>query len=215
MTLRVSTLIRSRNYLTHSSKEVFRYFDTPYTYHGYNAEKAVRKALTERHPREDFELATKLPLRDFKDEADMERIFNEQLENCGVEYFDYYLLHNMGCNVYERCEKYKAFDFVARMSGNSAIPCTGCEYCIHGCPKNIAIPQYFSAYNSIMRTSGSFSSQSVYYNNLVLAGHGKASDCIKCGKCETACPQHLPIREYLETVADKMEHTSILPVRKA
>ncbi|MBE6016454.1 MAG: aldo/keto reductase [Lachnospiraceae bacterium] len=342
----------------------FKYFDTAYTYHGYHAEKAVRKALVERHPREDFELATKLPLRDFKDEENMQQIFNEQLENCGVEYFDYYLLHNMGSNVYDRCVKYKAFEFVSRMKAegkilnagmsfhdtpklleeilekysscldfiqlqinyidweeanvqsrrcleiaqkynkpvivmepckggtlvnvpdeaaklmkafapersiaswamrfaagcpgvikvlsgmnsmeqvedncsvfadfeplseeemavidkvreiihsNTAIPCTACEYCTHGCPKNIAIPQYFSAYNSIMRTSGSFSSQSVYYNNLVLAGHGKASDCIKCGNCETACPQHLPIREYLETVASKMENTSILPVRR-
>ena len=43
----------------------FDYFDTAYTYHGYRAEEAVRKALVERHPRESFRLATKLPLRDF------------------------------------------------------------------------------------------------------------------------------------------------------
>ena len=69
----------------------FTYFDTAYTYHGYHGEEGVREALVKRHPRESFHLATKLPLRDFKDAADMERIFNEQLEHCGVEYFDYYL----------------------------------------------------------------------------------------------------------------------------
>ena len=74
----------------------FTYFDTAYTYHGYEGEKAIKKALVDRHPRASFQLATKLPLRDFKDADDMERIFCEQLANCGVTYFDYYLLHNMG-----------------------------------------------------------------------------------------------------------------------
>ena len=73
----------------------FTYFDTAYTYHGYHAEEAVRKSLVERHPRDRFQLVTKMPLRDFKDAEDLERIFHEQLAHCGVEYFDYYLLHNM------------------------------------------------------------------------------------------------------------------------
>ena len=52
----------------------FTYFDTAYTYHGYHGEEAVRKALTERHPPDSFQLATKLPLRDFKDAEDLDRI---------------------------------------------------------------------------------------------------------------------------------------------
>lgn len=67
----------------------FTYFDTAYTYHGYHAEEAVRKALVERHLRESFQLVTKMPLLDFKDAEDLERIFNEQLAHCGVGYFDY------------------------------------------------------------------------------------------------------------------------------
>lgn len=96
----------------------------------------------------------------------------------------------------------------------TAIPCTACEYCTHGCPKNIAIPQYFALYNSIMRTSGSFSSQQEYYNNIALNNHGKASDCVKCGKCEQACPQHLPIRTHLDQVKEKFEAGSGFPTRK-
>lgn len=332
----------------------FTYFDTAYTYHGYHAEEAVRKALVERHPRDSFQLVTKMPLRDFQDEADMERIFNEQLAHCGVEYFDFYLLHNMGTNVYEKCKKYHAFDFVAEkkaegkirqvgmsfhdtpelldeilaqfgdkldfvqlqinyvdweqpnvqsrrclevakkygkpvtvmepckggtlvnlpqeaenllrqarsqnsnaswalrfaasqdgvtrvLSGmnsleqvvdncaafqnfepitaqdeaviekvrqiieaNTPIPCTGCAYCTHGCPKNIAIPQYFALYNSVSRTTGSFSSQNVYYNNISLK-HGKASDCIGCGQCERACPQHIEITRHLKEISEKFD----------
>lgn len=56
----------------------------------------MREALVKRHPRDSFALATKLPIRDVKTVADQETVFNEQLENCGVEYLDYYLLHNIG-----------------------------------------------------------------------------------------------------------------------
>ena len=71
------------------------YFDTAYVYHGGNSEKIVKEALVKRHPRESFTLATKLPAWCMKEEADRDRIFNEQLERCGVDYFDFYLLHSI------------------------------------------------------------------------------------------------------------------------
>ena len=71
------------------------YFDTAYVYHGGNSEKIVREALVKRHPRDSFTVATKLPAWCMKEEADRDRIFNEQLERCGVEYFDFYLLHSV------------------------------------------------------------------------------------------------------------------------
>ena len=71
------------------------YFDTAYVYHGGNSEKAIREALVRRYPRDRFMLATKLPAWEMKGPADRDRIFNEQLERCGVDYFDFYLLHSI------------------------------------------------------------------------------------------------------------------------
>ena len=88
---------------------------------------------------------------------------------------------------------------------NIAVPCTSCRYCVQHCPKNIAIPEYFSLYNAEKRTrSRDFSTQGMIYrgwNN----DHGKASDCIECRACERACPQHLPIVDYLKLVAETFE----------
>lgn len=124
----------------------FTYFDTAYTYHGYHAEEAVRKALVERHPRTAFELATKLPLRDFKDEADLSRVFDEQLKNCGVDNFDYYLLHNMGTNVYEKCKKYDVFGFVERQKADGKIKNIGMSF--HDRPE--LLDEILDAYSDVL-----------------------------------------------------------------
>ena len=92
----------------------FTYFDTAYMYHKYESERVVKRALTERWPRERYVLADKLPLSHLKEEADMERFFQEQLEKCGVSYFDYYMLHNMSRSYYETAERLGAFAFVRR-----------------------------------------------------------------------------------------------------
>lgn len=341
----------------------FTYFDTAYVYHGYRAEEAVREALVKRHKRDEYTLATKLPMRDFQSVADMERIFNEQLTNCSVEYFDYYLLHNVGVNAYKKACEFDSFGFglrkkqegkiknfgmsfhdtpelldeiltahpdldfvqlqinyvdwdnpgiqsrrcheVARKHGksiivmepckggnlalvpekaehlmkahnpsasvsswairfaasqegvmmvlsgmnameqlldntcymadfkplskeeyqiigqvidiineNTAIPCTTCRYCEKGCPKNIAIPDYFALYNSAKRAvTSNISSQFVYYMNLT-ANHGKAGDCIGCKQCESACPQHLKITDLLKDVSAAFDVVPAFPTKK-
>ena len=73
----------------------FNYFDTAYLYHDGLSEVALKKAVVERYPRESFVIADKLPLFLITKEEQLEQIFNQQLERCGVDYFDYYLLHNV------------------------------------------------------------------------------------------------------------------------
>lgn len=76
----------------------FTYFDTAYFYCEGQSERAVKEVLTRRHPRNSFTITSKLPSYPLKELADRDRVFNEQLEKTGVDYFDYYLLHAIGSN---------------------------------------------------------------------------------------------------------------------
>ena len=66
----------------------FTYFDTAYMYHNFKSEIALREAVVKRHKRDTFTVTTKMPTMFLKKEEDLERIFNEQMEKCGVDYFD-------------------------------------------------------------------------------------------------------------------------------
>lgn len=92
----------------------FNYFDTAYMYHNGKSEIAVRETVVKKYPRDSFILADKMPIMSVKAGADLERIFNEQLERCGVDYFDIYHIHNLNVENYALAEKFKAFDFVQR-----------------------------------------------------------------------------------------------------
>ena len=94
-------------------------------------------------------------------------------------------------------------DVQAALAAMPTIPCTGCQYCMKGCPQEINIP-------------GAFSSMNLYltYNNLegakgnygwTTSKGGKPSTCIACGQCEAVCPQHISIIEELKRTADLME----------
>ena len=85
------------------------------------------------------------------------------------------------------------------ISKDIAIPCTGCAYCVDGCPMNIAISKYFDLYNKNAKES-----QAEAYEEMS-ASFGKASECVGCGQCEEVCPQHLSIIELLKDVADTFE----------
>ncbi len=109
------------------------YFDTAYVYHGGNSEKVIREALVKRYPRDRFMLATKLPAWCMKDPDDRDRIFNEQLERCGVDYFDFYLLHSIedGGNG-ETYEQLDCFNWGLRKKAEGRIRHFGFSF--HGSP---------------------------------------------------------------------------------
>lgn len=100
----------------------------------------------------------------------------------------------------EKALVWKAAEIV---NSQTAIPCTGCSYCTEGCPAHIAIPQYFSLYNEDMRERLEEKGWTVNFNNYSALTHsfGKAKDCTACGRCESMCPQHLPIRDLLRDVS--------------
>ena len=86
------------------------------------------------------------------------------------------------------------------INSSISIPCTGCRYCVDGCPQNIPLPQYFALYNQLQQV-GEQSNARFYYGNLSRR-FGKASDCIACGQCESHCPQHLKIIDFMKDTAE-------------
>ena len=329
----------------------FNYFDTAHGYLQGRSETALNACLTSRHPRDSYILTDKLTGTFFKTEADIRPFFQSQLEACGVDYFDFYLMHAQSATFYQHFKKCRAYEtafalkaegkikhvgisfhdhaevleqiltdypeievvqiqfnyvdyddpavqsrkcyevcrrhgkpvlvmepvkggnlvnlpeearkvldelhggspasyairFAAGFPGimmvlsgmssmeqmkdnlsymkdfqplNEAeleavkkvqsifrgmnlIPCTACRYCTDGCPRQIAIPDLFA----VMNTKQIYHDWNAdfYYNNVYTGAGRRASDCIQCGRCEKACPQHLPIRRLLTEIAAEFD----------
>ena len=319
----------------------FNYFDTAHPYIQGQSEEAVKKCLSSRYPRESYILTNKLSGSCFSKTEEIVPLFESQLEACGVEYFDFYLMHAMNAkrhavykelrayeiaqelkaqgkvrhigmsfhdsaevldqmlselpfievvqiqfnyvdfedlNVqsrkcYEVCRKHNkpvlimepvkggslvnlpkaaaelltqgspasyairfcaSFEGVAmvlsgmsdmaQMDDNTGymadfkpltqeemavidqvrtiyqsqhrIPCTACSYCTDGCPAGIPIPDLFACMNDLLQKTEGADPAGRY-----AAFDVKADACIKCGQCESVCPQNLHIRELLDGVA--------------
>lgn len=329
----------------------FNYFDTAHGYLQGRSETALKTCLTSRHPRDSYILTNKLTGSFFKTEADIRPFFQSQLEACGVDYFDFYLMHAQNAMFYQHFKKCRAYEtafalkaegkikhvgisfhdhaevleqiltdypeievvqiqfnyvdyddpavqsrecyevcrrhgkpvlvmepvkggnlvnlpeearkvldelhggspasyairFAAGfpgmmmvLSGMSSmeqmkdnlsymkdfqplneteleavkkvqsifrsmnlIPCTACRYCTDGCPRQIAIPDLFAVMNT--KQIHHDWNADFYYNNVYTGAGRRASDCIQCGRCEKACPQHLPIRRLLTEIAAEFE----------
>ena len=85
---------------------------------------------------------------------------------------------------------------------DKSIPCTACHYCTKGCPMSIPIPEIFNVEN---RKKGSPEFRTLREYTIVTQEKGKAGECIACGQCEDACPQHLPIISLLKECARNFE----------
>ena len=273
----------------------FNYFDTAHGYLEGKSETAIKACLTSRYPREEYVLTDKLSNNYFNKEEDIRPFFESQLEACGVEYFDFYLMHAQDRNnfeKYKRCRAYETafalkaegkvrrvglsfhdkaevlerilstypevdavqiqFNYVdyedasvesrkcyevCRKFGKPVIVMepvkggslvnlpTGAKQILESlgggspasyairfaagfegtdqCPKRIPIPDLFACLNS-KRTFKTWNAD-YYYHNVHAADGGTASDCIRCGKCEAICPQHLPIRSLLQDVVKEFE----------
>lgn len=329
----------------------FNYFDTAHGYLEGKSETAIRECLVKRYPREQYILTNKLSSGYFESKEEIRPLFENQLEACGVAYFDFYLMHAQNAELYEKYEKCHAYEtaqelkkegkirhlgisfhdkaavleqilsehpeievvqiqfnyadyedasvesrkcyevcrkyekpvivmepvkggslanlpaeaaealgkaggkspasyairFAAGFEGimmvlsgmgnmeqmeenigfmkdfqplskeerdaveqvrkilsaQDLIPCTGCRYCTDGCPRKISIPDLFACLNA--RKQYQDRNADYYYHSVHTINNGKASDCVKCGKCEHSCPQHLNIRELLEEVAREFE----------
>ncbi len=111
-------------------KSGVNYFDTAYFYHGGDSEAFVKEALI-KYPRESFMLATKLPGTYMRDNnLHTEELFTGQLEKCGVEYFDFYLLHAVNRDIMKTFEADKSYEYLAEQKTQGKIRHLGFSY--HG-----------------------------------------------------------------------------------
>ncbi len=91
----------------------------------------------------------------------------------------------------------------ARIEALQEIQCTSCRYCVPGCPKQIDIPEIFKLLNEEAVLSDKTKPRSDY-RKMITEGKAGASECIRCGKCEKACPQRLPIRDLLSGAEERL-----------
>ncbi|GHV52958.1 oxidoreductase [Synergistales bacterium] len=97
------------------------YFDTAYVYHGGKSEEILRTTLTSKYKREDYYLADKLSVFASKSADEMKAMFGVQLERCGADYFDFYLLHSVGRERYEQQKAFGAFDYMKKLKDSGKV----------------------------------------------------------------------------------------------
>lgn len=133
--------------VAYSMEQGINYYDTAYGYHSGNSEIVMGKVLKE-YPRDKFYLASKFPGYDLANMGKVEEIFEEQLRKCQVEYFDFYLFHNVcEMNVEQYLdEKYGIYDYLMKQKENGRIKHLG--FSAHG---NIEVMRRFlEAYGKSM-----------------------------------------------------------------
>ena len=106
----------------------FNYFDTAHGYLQGKSETALRECLTSRYPRERYILTDKLTANFFKTEADIRPFFESQLAACGVEYFDFYLMHAQGAGNYPHFRVCHAYETAFRLKAEGKVRHVGISF---------------------------------------------------------------------------------------
>lgn len=104
------------------------YFDTAYPYHNGKSEEAFKEAVVKRYERSAYLIADKMPLFFVKSAEDLPKFFDEQIERCGVEYFDYYLLHCLDKENYAIAKNTGAFEYVSAKKAEGKIKHVGFSF---------------------------------------------------------------------------------------
>lgn len=106
----------------------FCYFDTAWMYCDFNSENAARECLVERYPRNEFLLADKLHSGFFNSIEQRDKVFSDQLGKCGVDFFDFYLLHDVGKDSLKHYEKYDCFSWMKELKEMGRVKHIGFSY---------------------------------------------------------------------------------------
>ncbi len=118
------------------------YYDTAYMYHGGESERFIGKAL-KKYPRESYNLVSKMPGMMCQCKEDVPRIFNEQLEKCGVDYFDFYLCHNVNEETIDKFFDFEVIPYLLEMKAQGKIRHLG--FSSHGKPETLR--RFVAAYD--------------------------------------------------------------------
>lgn len=108
--------------------EGFNYFDTAQGYIGGKSEIAVREGLTKRYPRDKYILTDKLTGTFFNKEEDIRPFFESQLAACGVDYFDFYLMHAQNKSVFEKFKKCRAYETAFELKAEGKVKHVGLSF---------------------------------------------------------------------------------------
>ena len=108
----------------------FTYFDTAWMYHAFQSEKAIKEALVERYPRDAYTLTTKLHAAFIETLEDRDKVFEEQRNKTGVEYFDYYLIHDIEEDTYKKYNKLDCFTWIQEKKAQGLVKHIGFSF--HG-----------------------------------------------------------------------------------
>ena len=106
----------------------FNYFDTAKPYHGGESEPALKACLTSRYPRESYILTNKLSFNCFEREEDIRPLFESQLEACGVDYFDFYLIHANNATRHQKYRDCRAYDIAQELKAEGKIRHVGMSF---------------------------------------------------------------------------------------